>query len=335
MIFEQDILKPLVANFKRSPVQENRFYQSDSEIIRLGKTKLAVTIDSMVEEIHLGIYKDPYEIGFVSFMSSISDLTASAAEIVGLLSTIELPESFDSKSVNQLFRGMQDACELNDTYVLGGDTNWSDRLRVGSVGIGKYEKNKPIMRTKIELGDKLFASGRFGGGNANAVNQLLLNGKVGENFLPSKVSHLNQLVSKYASAAIDTSDGFFMALSILGELNGIDFDLSVSTLELVQIESLKVIESAKLPPWYLLAGPVGEYQILFSVGQEKAGLLNSEVEKMGYEVFEIGSIVKRMSNESTLKLEKNHHRITSISNMVQACKGDVGKIINGLKNYEN
>ena len=54
-ILENKVINKLISGFERSPDQLNKPHESDAEIIQINdKTKLAVTTDSISEEISTG-----------------------------------------------------------------------------------------------------------------------------------------------------------------------------------------------------------------------------------------------------------------------------------------
>ena len=86
-ILENSSIKNLVKIFSRSPLQQNRLHESDAELINLPGTNitLAITMDSIVEEIEAGLYTDPYLIGWMTVMVNASDLAAVGAKPLGIL----------------------------------------------------------------------------------------------------------------------------------------------------------------------------------------------------------------------------------------------------------
>src|SRR4029079_862372 len=75
----------------------------------------------------------------------------------------------------------------------------------------------------------------------------------------------SRLVRKYATACIDTSDGLFPALSVLSEINNTGVHLTTPLQEILHPRAKKTCQSADLPSWFLLAGPHGEYELLFTI----------------------------------------------------------------------
>lgn len=332
MIFEYDRLKTLLGHIDRSPLQKNQFYKSDCEIISIGDACLAVTIDSVVEELLAGIYKEPYEIGYVAAISSISDLVATGAKPLGLVSTVEIPKNYMDAS--SLIKGINDACGKNQTYLLGGDTNFSDRLSVAVAGMGIIDKEAAVSRVGAQPGDRLFITGKVGHGNAIAVNRLILDGKYQNGLMDPDLIGLSEIISNYASAAIDTSDGLFASLSILGELNKVGFDLSVLVDDLIDSTSSEIIDVAGLPSWYLMAGPVGEYVVLFSVRPGLVDKLTKTISSKNLDIIEIGSVVGGYLSSSTAMIDGVQVYISDINNQLQQCNGNIGEIIKKLNDYE-
>ena len=85
----------------------------------LENDQLAVTTDSIVEEIEMGIYKDPYLIGWMTVMVNMSDLAAVAAAPVGILISEIITDFLDESFKTKLHEGINDACKECSTYV-----NW-------------------------------------------------------------------------------------------------------------------------------------------------------------------------------------------------------------------
>ena len=113
-------------HFKKSPDQVNEHHRSDAELIRIpgdSENCLAATIDTVAEEITLGIYRKPYTMGWVTIMASLSDLAAVGADPIGMLIAVSMQPGCDSNFVDQVAQGMADACASQGVFIIGGDTN--------------------------------------------------------------------------------------------------------------------------------------------------------------------------------------------------------------------
>jgi len=65
-IVENNLINSLITNFPRSEHQINKVHETDAELLTLGnRSVLAITTDSIAEEIETGLYKDPYLTGWM------------------------------------------------------------------------------------------------------------------------------------------------------------------------------------------------------------------------------------------------------------------------------
>jgi len=303
-IIENKIINDLTKSFSRSPKQLNKVHETDAEIILLENSTydLAITIDTISEEIRTGLYSDPYQIGWMSVMVNLSDLAAVGASPLGIVISQILPKDISDDFLSKLQNGINDACKKCETFVLGGDTNFGDELIISGCAIGTVEKNKYLKRVGCKAGDKIYVTGNVGTGNAYAAQKLLFpnselsfrtslrerNPKVNksERFLPSvemtgreedrllefhpsaKLEWRN-ILSKYSSSCIDTSDGVLSSLDQLMRLNNVGFKFRNDWSESLDQSSKLLFSNYNLPLWLLFAGEHGEFELLFSIPTEK------------------------------------------------------------------
>jgi len=106
-IAENRLIEAIAGKFARSPRQLNSRHGADAEIVRLSDTcTLAITTDSIAEEIAAGLYSDPYLIGWMTVMANLSDLAAVGAEPVGLVISEILDASCSDEFLSRLHEGM-------------------------------------------------------------------------------------------------------------------------------------------------------------------------------------------------------------------------------------
>ncbi len=211
---------------KDHQLQLNKPHESDAEIIQLNdNTKLAITTDSISEEISTGLYDDPYMIGWMIVTVNMSDLAAVGASPIGILVSEIIPKNFGDEKVTELQRGISDACRAYNTFVLGGDTNEGERLVLTGTAIGIINKEKPLTRIGCKPGDILFSSGKLGSGNAYAISKLISQTDSFINYKPIAQIKNSNVISKYASCCMDTSDGFISTVDQLMRLNNVGFEI--------------------------------------------------------------------------------------------------------------
>lgn len=151
-IFKNSFINSLINNFPRSTLQINKVHESDAEIIMTGedsKDFLAITTDSIAEEIKSKLYDDPYLIGWMSAMVNFSDLAAVGARPLGILLSEILPSKYSANDRERLQAGINDASKKCGAFVLGGDTNTGDELIITGTAIGILENKKFVSRGRL------------------------------------------------------------------------------------------------------------------------------------------------------------------------------------------
>ncbi|HCY74373.1 MAG TPA: hypothetical protein DHV28_00495 [Ignavibacteriales bacterium] len=303
-IIENKIINDLTKSFSRSPLQINKLHETDAEIIKLENSPydLAITIDTISEEIKTGLYSDPYQIGWMSVMVNMSDLAAVGAFPLGIVISQILPNEISEEFLEKLQAGINDACKKCGTFVFGGDTNFGDELIISGCAIGMVEKAKHLSRIGCKPSDKIYTTGKIGIGNAYAAQKFFFQNSVLSfrtslrernleklkqkrflptvemtnkqlreliDFHPSAKLEWRNILLKYSTSCIDTSDGVVSALDQLMRLNNVGFKLRNDWTEAIEVSSKQLFNNYNLPLWLLFAGEHGEFELLFSIPAEK------------------------------------------------------------------
>jgi thiamine-monophosphate kinase len=254
-------------------------HESDAELLPLpGGGILALTVDTVAEEIERQLYQRPFTAGRTAAVASLSDLAAVGADPLGLLLSVILPgDDGDCDAVQaDVARGVSDACSAAGTSVLGGDTNFGPQLTVATVGAGLVPAGVvPLGRTGMRAGDHLFASGLLGLGGALAAVRWLssVTGFDEGDYRPRITLPFGRALRGIASACMDTSDGLVATLDQLARLNGLALRVERPLAELLCPEARTVSTALGLPPFPLLASQHGEFELVFSVPEEHLGPL--------------------------------------------------------------
>jgi thiamine-monophosphate kinase len=253
-------------------------HESDAELVAIpvGGT-LALTVDTIAEEIALGLYRRPATTGRVAALASLSDLAAVGADPLGLLLSVTLPP-LDSGAVQAgVAAGVREVCREANTSVLGGDTNCGPALTVTSVGVGLVPPDvAPLRRSGMRAGDLVFASGLLGQGGALAAAHWLRAGGAEsdeDDYRPEITLVVGRGLRGIASACMDTSDGLVATLDQLARVNGVAVDVERELRELLAPAARRVATSLGLPPFALLASHHGEFALIFSVPEDKLAAL--------------------------------------------------------------
>ena len=302
-LLENALIEGLVAGMPRSKRQVGGLQESDAELIRLPGTDvlLAITTDAIAEEIELGLYRDPYLIGWMAVIVNASDLAAVGAAPFGILLNETLPADLSSEERARLQSGIRDACIACELPVFGGDTNTAQHFQVGATAVGLVEGGESMTRLGCRPGDHLFASGPLGTGTCFALEILGDNGpaKVRSNrglplsaqatFKPAPRLREGQLLRAYSTACMDTSDGALAALDQLMRLNDVGFVLNLT--DAMHPAARCLAEYLDLPPWMMLAGLHGEFELLFTVPPDIAESLLYRAASVGWQPVHLGHVV--------------------------------------------
>ncbi len=285
------LVERLAGGFCRSPLQCNARHDSDAELIRLPGTPavLALTTDAISEEIESGLYADPYLIGWMTVLVNASDIAAVGAAPVGILLNQTLPPGMANSEMEALQRGLREASSACGLPVLGGDTNFGSRLHMSACAVGLVENGDPLTRRGAVPGDRLFVSGPLGLGGAFALARMTRPEAPAPAFLPQPRLAEGQMVRPYASCCMDTSDGAIATLDEVSRLNAVGFVLRPIE-ELLHPVALATARAAAIPPWFMMAGPHGEFELLFTVSEARVPAFRAEAACLGWEPQEIGVV---------------------------------------------
>ncbi len=286
-------LQSWLGNVHRHPSQTNLLNQSDCEMVRLGPNfYLASTIDSISEEIAVGLYRDPYTMGWIAATASLSDLAAVGAEPIGILFSAQFAADFDLFAKRRCSRGLKDAIAKAGTHLLGGDSGHAVATLLTATGLGKC-RGKPLSRVGAKSGDLLCTTGAVGIGPALGFDYLLRKarkpsrssrGLSSRSDGPGSLlreSHYRPIarireglaLRSLASSCIDTSDGFAQALHTLSKINGVGFELNWQK-DWIALRARKFCVAAGLPLTSLLFGEHGDFELLLTL--PSAHLVNAK-----------------------------------------------------------
>ena len=332
-VYERSWVDGLIRGMPRSPHQLNGVHESDAELVKLPGLDgiLAVTTDGIAEEIASGLYSDPYLSGWMVVVVSASDLAAVGATPIGYLVCESLPPEMDPADIARLQAGIRDASRRHDLPVLGGDTNEAAQLHLSGTAIG-IAGPRPLSRRGARSGDRLFASGALGLGSAFALQQLFPSAGHQDTVAFRPVARLpeGQLLRQWATACIDTSDGALAAMDELMRVNAVGIRATTVMGDVVHSEARGAARMAGLPEWTMLAGPHGEFELLFTIPSDRVEAFRLAAAEVGWVPTPIGEVVpvpglRWLMNDDWASLDT-----TRIRNLFSEVDGDPTRFVAAL-----
>lgn len=122
-----------------------------------------LTTDALIEGVHFDRTFTPLRyLGFKAISVNVSDVCAMNAVPKYLTVALGLPHNMSVEMVEELYAGMQRACELYNVQLIGGDTTASRQLVLGITAIGFASKEKIVYRSGAQVGDVICVSGDVG-----------------------------------------------------------------------------------------------------------------------------------------------------------------------------
>lgn len=291
---------------KKNPRQINTLNSADCELLKLSsKNFLALTTDSLSEEISYGLYQDPYTMGWVSAAASLSDLAAVGANPLGLLLSSQWAEDFSISDKRRCLKGFKDAVADSKTFLLGGDTGIAASTVLTSTGIGLCDQT-PITRIGAKPGNLICTLGKLGIGPSLGFQLLLkkTNSYLNESHYRPRVStHASQFILGHASAAMDSSDGFVQTLATLCKMNHVSAHLNWNP-ELFDARAVRFCRENCIPITSLLYGEHGDFQLIFTITKSKLKKISTKLKDLKI----LGEITPR-SCESYLTMPNGAKKI--------------------------
>ena len=198
----------------------------DCAIVDLGGTRLALSIDVSVEEVHFRLgWMSPGEIGWRAAAAALSDLAAVAATPRGILVSRGGPGAGPDAHATELRDGAADAAAAVGGVVWGGDLVRSDRVMVDVAVIGVMD-GEPVLRRGAATGDGLWVTGALGGPKAALDawrDRREPEASARERFVRPvpRVAEAKWLREQGAKAMIDLSDGLVSDAGHLAAASGV------------------------------------------------------------------------------------------------------------------
>jgi len=307
---EEDLIRKMATYYSRSKDQLNEIYESDSEIIDFFGSKLLINIDEFSTEDHLREH-DPFSLGWNVATGSMSDIFATGGKPLFAGHNLVAKRDWSEEYILEFNRGVAAALKKAGVDFIGGDFGFGDVWRYTGTVLGVPMK-KPVMRSGAKVGDQIFITGEIGMGNVEALLMLMGGeenlGGIGEkivNQFPLRQKEA-RLVSEYASACIDTSDGAYNCINTIAEQSRVGFE--IENLPLLEIGRIAT-KRFNIPSILLFLAEAGEYELIFTVGEEKLEEFLNESENEDLQFTGIGRIT-----DGQTKILKHEDKVYDLSN---------------------
>jgi len=241
-------------------------------------SNMVITTDTMVENTHFRSNISPYELGYISAASNISDLSAMGAKPAFALINLTIQDK-NEEYIKQFIKGYDRIFKGLNVSVIGGDTTCGP-MNITMTLIGYTKSNNFMLISNAKVDDKIFISGSLG--NSMALN------RINNYFLPDIRSELGQILTDYANCCTDMSDGILKSLKKITNQSNVGADIFLD--KIIINSELKNPLIKKEITWEDILGYGEDYELLFTVNNKKADILKKICKEIIIDIYEVGSI---------------------------------------------
>lgn len=259
----------------------------DAALLRVPpEYRLAMAVDTLVEGVHFPVSAPARDLGWKALAVNLSDLAAMGAEPAWFTLSLTLPEA-DNDWLAAFSAGLFELAGRFNIELVGGDTTRGPlTISVQASGFVRQALTRNAART----GQLIMVSGTLGDA-ALALQEPGKNGRHDACLLqrlnrPEPRVALGRALPGLATAGIDISDGLLADLGHVLEASGCG-----ATLEIERIPRSAAFDAASVEdPWPLLLAGGDDYELCFTLDENKLNEVARVARQAGVAVTQIGRI---------------------------------------------
>lgn len=284
--------------------------------------EVLVTCDCLVEGRHfLPNRITPLDLGRRAMVVNISDIGAMGGQPLYALVSLGLKAETPVADVEAMYRGF--LIELNSfrASIIGGNlTKTEDAIFIDITLIGEVEQGKLMLRSTARTGDLILVTGHPGQAAAGLklLSRLPLTENLREHPLvrahttPSHRAKEGQAIARsgYATAMIDTSDGFLGDLGHICQESGVGAVLTQEKFP-ISDDLRQAAVKFKLDPYKLFLGNSDDYELIITCLPDSVSQIRSAIAEVSdVPVTEVGRITDEAENIQLILADGTRHRLT-------------------------
>lgn len=169
---EFGLIDRLTSGFTRRHASVKKAVGDDAAVIACGGGQVqVVSTDLLLEGVHFDLSYVPLRhLGYKAVAVNLSDIVAMNARPYGITVSLGMSNRFTLEAVDELYTGIQLACDRYGIDLLGGDTSSSQQGLVLSVtALGMAEEQEIVYRSGAKPGDLICLSGTCGAAYAGLL----------------------------------------------------------------------------------------------------------------------------------------------------------------------
>lgn len=161
---EFGLIEHLTKDFSLTNANSVKGVGDDAAVIDAGDDNIIISTDMLVENIHFDLMYAPLKhVGYKAVVVNLSDIYAMNAIPQQITVSIAFSNRFSVEAISELYKGIQQACEVYNVDLVGGDTTSSIQgLYISITAIGRVPKTKVVYRNTAQVNDAICVTGNLG-----------------------------------------------------------------------------------------------------------------------------------------------------------------------------
>ncbi len=299
---ERRIIEDIRKIYKQTWPDEDCFY------FKSGNRYTLLTTDIISKKTHIPDNASPEAAGRYIASSNLSDIAAMGGIPKYFMTAFAMPREMPEAYLKRMSRGISDCLKEHGTIMAGGDMKEGTMVAAG-FAMGEVEMNRIMLRKGAKIGDAVCVTGELG---KNAAAYEMLKHDKQRKWadlvldIQPKIKEGRMISQNNASSCMDLSDGIYSTIRQMQRINGTGFGIDLESVPLHPLVE-KVAEKYGKSIEDLAFGFGGEYELFFTVKQEKYESLKLKMERKNMRITRIGRVV---SGNSYLLRQNEKIRIT-------------------------
>ncbi len=161
---EFGLINHITKHFKISHKTTVKAVGDDAAVLEKTDKQTIITTDLLIEGVHFDLSYVPLKhLGYKSVTVNLSDVYAMNAQAEQITVSIAVSNRFPLEAIEELYAGIQLACETYHIDLIGGDTTSSSKGMLLSItAIGKANKEDIVYRNGAKETDLIVVTGDLG-----------------------------------------------------------------------------------------------------------------------------------------------------------------------------
>jgi|TARA_B100000767_G_C19763963_1_gene536547 thiamine-monophosphate kinase len=161
---EFGLINHITKYFKVEKASTIKAIGDDAAVLDASEKQTLVSTDLLIEGVHFDLSYMPLKhLGYKAVMVNLSDVYAMNGAAEQITVSIAVSNRFPLEAIEELYAGIQLACETYNIDLIGGDTTSSNKgILISVTAIGKAEKEEIVYRDGAKETDLIVVSGDLG-----------------------------------------------------------------------------------------------------------------------------------------------------------------------------